>query len=66
MEDSSPKWGLDLPEATEKLRRSHLRKPPTWTEFMDEIEQEWQEYMRKHDSPELRLRSKNPVRFTLS
>ncbi|HEX4666372.1 MAG TPA: hypothetical protein VH207_07215 [Chthoniobacterales bacterium] len=44
---------------------SHLRQAPSWAEFMDEIEHEWLHYMRHHDSPERRLREKNPERFRL-
>ncbi len=56
---------MRFPSGENTLSRSHLRQAPSWSEFMREIEPEWQRYMREHDSPEERLRSKNPERFTL-
>lgn len=58
-------WDLRLQEATSSLYPSHLRQPPSWVAFMREIDAEWRRYMREHDSPERRLREKNPDRFRL-
>lgn len=57
---------LRLHEAETPLWPSHLRQPPTWFEFMREIDAQWQHYMREHDSPEERLTSKVRTRFTLT
>ncbi len=57
-------FDLRLREASEPLHRSHLRQPPTWIEFMQEIAPQWQRYMREHDTPEHRLATKLHRRFT--
>lgn len=59
-------WNLHLQEAEARLWPSHLRQPPTWIEFMREIEPQWQRYMREHDTPEERLMTKLHTRFTFS
>ena len=56
---------IRFPSGQNILSRSHLRQAPSWSEFMTEIEAEWRRYMREHDSPEERLRSKNPEPFRL-
>ncbi|MGI9173432.1 MAG: hypothetical protein ACR2F0_09000 [Chthoniobacterales bacterium] len=63
--ESASAWDIRLPEAPTPLQRSHLRNAPVWVDFMREIEQEWLHYMRHHDSPEKRLREKNPERFRM-
>lgn len=64
-DDSTSQWDIRLPEPAARLHPSHLRKAPLWTEFMNEIEHEWLRYMRHHDSPERRLRDKNPEPFRM-
>ena len=59
-------WNLRLQEGDVRLWPSHLRQPPTWIEFMREIDAQWQRYMREHDSPEQRLATKLHTRFTFS
>lgn len=58
-------WDLKLPEPPSKLLPSHLRSAPLWIDFIKEIEQETLHYRRHFDSPEKRLREKNPERFRL-
>ncbi len=58
-------WELGLREATDTLGPSHLRQPPSWIAFMREMDADWRRYMREHDSPEQRLRDKNPDAFRL-
>ncbi len=64
-DDSGSIWDIRLPDAPGALYPSHRRKAPLWMEFMKEIEQEWLHYMRHHDSPEKRLRDKNPEPFRM-
>ncbi len=54
-----------LREPEGRLWPSHLRQPPTWIEFMREIDAQWRRYMSEHDSPEERLATKMERRFTL-
>jgi hypothetical protein len=61
----SSAWELRLREATDALWPSHLRQPPSWIAFMREMDADWRRYMREHDSPEQRLRDKNPEPFRL-
>ncbi len=35
-------WNIRLPDAKDSLYPSHLRQPPSWTEFMREMDTEWQ------------------------
>lgn len=58
-------WDIRLPTAATPLYPSHLRQPPSWAEFMREIDTEWQRYMRDHDAPEHRLATKLHTRFNL-
>ena len=58
-------WNINLPEPGTALERSHLRQPPAWVDFLEEIEQEWVRYMRDHDAPQRRLETKIPNRFVL-
>lgn len=65
-EEETSAWNLRIKEAEEPLWPSHLRQPPTWVEFMREIDGQWQRYMREHDAPEQRLATKVDRRFTLT
>lgn len=56
-------WDIRLAEAATPLHPSHLRQPPSWVEFMREIDAEWRRYMREHDAPEHRLATKLATRF---
>lgn len=56
---------MRIPEAATALLPSHLRQPPSWAEFMREIDAEWRRYMQEHDSPEQRLAEKNLQPFRL-
>ena len=58
-------WDLKLPEPPSALLPSHLRNAPLWIDFIHEIEQETLHYRQHFDSPEKRLREKNPERFRL-
>ena len=58
-------WDIRLREPTDTLYASHLRQPPSWIEFMREMDAEWQRYMREHDAPEDRLTTKLHTRFKL-
>ena len=58
-------WDIRLREAADSLYPSHLRQPPSWTEFMREMDAEWQRYMRDHDAPEDRLATKLYQRFRI-
>ncbi len=58
-------WNILLPDARDSLSPSHLRQPPSWIEFMREMDAEWQRYMRDHDAPEDRLATKLHTRFKL-
>lgn len=64
-EENGDRWNLRLHEAEARLWPSHLRQPPTWIEFMREIDAQWQDYMREHDRPEDRLATKLHTRFAL-
>lgn len=55
---------IRLPEPETRLHASHLRQPPSWAEFMREIDAEWRRYMENHDTPEQRLATKLHTRFT--
>jgi hypothetical protein len=46
-------------------RRDLLSRKMTWEEVMDQTEPQRQFYMSHYDSPEKRLRSKNPLPFRL-
>lgn len=65
-ERDGDRWNLRLQEADVRLWPSHLRQPPSWIEFMREIDGQWQRYMREHDSPEQRLATKLHTRFSFS
>lgn len=56
---------IRLPEPETPLHASHLRQPPSWAEFMREIDAEWRRYMEHHDTPEQRLATKLHTRFTI-
>jgi hypothetical protein len=58
-------WNIRLREAEGSLYPSHLRQPPSWTEWMREMEGKWQLYMRNHDAPEQRLATKVYQRFKI-
>ena len=58
-------WDIRVAEAATSLHPSHLRQPPSWIEFMREIDAEWQRYMRENDAPEQRLATKLDTRFRL-
>jgi hypothetical protein len=58
-------WDLRLWEETSSLSPSHLPQPPSWIAFMRDIDAEWRRYMQETDTPEDRLRGKNPERFRL-
>ena len=59
-------WDIRLREAEGPLYPSHLRQPPSWIEFMREMDAEWQRYMKEHDSPEDRLATKVYERFRMN
>jgi hypothetical protein len=56
---------IRLPEPETPLHASHLRQPPSWVEFMREIDGEWRRYMEHYDAPEQRLATKLHTRFTI-
>lgn len=58
-------WDVRLPDAKGLLYPSHLRQPPSWAEFMREMDAEWQRFMRDHDTPEDRLATKLHRRFKI-
>ena len=58
-------WNIRIPEPTAGLSVSHLRHPPSWAQFLSEIEDEWGRFMRNHDSPQQRLATKISARFVL-
>jgi transposase len=55
---------LRLPAFT-KPQREHWPSEMSWADAMRHFERARIDYMRKFDSPEARLRSKNTERFTL-
>jgi hypothetical protein len=64
-ENAGNQWDIRLREAEDSLYPSHLRQPPSWSEFMHEMDAEWQRYMRDHDAPEDRLATKLYERFRI-
>ena len=63
----------DLPLATDlrlpvftAAQREHWPSQMSWAEAMRHFASERVDYMKRFDSPEARLRSKNPARFTLA
>ena len=64
---SASSIALDIvfPEPSAPLKDSHLSGKISWAEYMDEISWHLERYLRDHDSPEERLRTKNPERFAL-
>ncbi len=55
---------FDLPVFRER-QREHWPSTMTWADAMRHFES-FEPYMRKFDSPEQRLKDKNPERFRLS
>ena len=55
---------LQLPVFSES-QREHWPSPMSWAQAMRHFARARADYMRDFDSPEARLRSKNPARFTL-
>lgn len=55
---------LRLPVFAES-QREHWPSRMSWTQAMRHFASARADYMRDFDSPEARLRSKNPARFTL-
>jgi len=63
-EDPLPTTALRLP-AFESPKRDHLPVKMTWEEVMDQTEPQREFYMKHFDSPEKRLRNKNPAPFRM-
>lgn len=63
-EEDTKAWSVRMREPEEPLWSSHLRQPPTWIEFMREIDAQWRRFMREQDSPEQRLKTKIQQRFS--
>ena len=59
-------WELNLPVPSDPLKASHLRQPPTWAEFMIEMEPHLRYFMLHYDSPADRLATKPGRRFQLA
>jgi hypothetical protein len=62
--ESSFAVDLDLP-AFELPQAEHWPSKMTWSDAMRHLAPARERYMREFDSPEERLRSKNPERFIL-
>lgn len=55
---------IDLPACDEPMRE-HWPLEMTWSDAMEHFAPARERYMRGFDSPEQRLRAKNPERFRL-
>lgn len=58
-------WDLNLPSPAEPLRE-HWPMKISWSEAVGYFAPMRERYMREGDSPEARLRAKNPARFVLT
>lgn len=56
---------LRLPVFVE-AQREHWPSPMSWSEAVRHFASARSDYMKRFDSPEARLHSKNPARFTLA